>query len=165
LIVLYHVSVQHSGAALCLGNTETGDDTMKRIVVLAVLAVLLLVTVGATPAVAASQKTVVTKKVYQSNGAGTMWGVVGTVTYDTMDGSWTFTQRDKVTLPLSGGDLYYLGITSSRPVGRTFGESYQIDILPEPIDGTISDSGMGDRLVINSCLENGGVFIIYTGNF
>ncbi len=141
---------------------------MKRIVVITVLAVLMLAAVGVTTAVAAPQKTVVTKKAYNSNGAGDLFGVVGTVTYDTKDGSWTFNQNPKVTLPGSGGDLYYLGITTSRPVRDKYENNDYFALLPEPDNGTITASGTADVSlvpVINQDLANGGVFIIFTGNF
>jgi hypothetical protein len=140
--------------------------TMKRILIITILAVLLLSAVATTAAVAAKQKTVLTGKLYASNtDASVAEPVVGTITLNTETGAWTITQKNKATLPPSEDGTYALGITTTRPVhGLSQGGGYQLtgwELIVQP-DGTISQTGTLSSQSIDTvkvCLPNGGVFI------
>ncbi len=134
---------------------------MKRILIIAVLAVLLLATVGATTAVAAKQKTVVTGTLYIGENKGLK--AVGTATFDTTTGEWTITQKKAVPDSPQG---YFVAVTTSSPFHHKYSEVIDIsEAIPTDANGMListsgpikSTTGVSD---VNTCLANGGVFVL-----
>jgi hypothetical protein len=126
---------------------------------------LLVTTFGITTAVACKNTKVVTGKLYPTDLASSMitGKSIGTVTFNTQTGAWT-TKQDHRPLPPTDAGIYYLEITTSKPVKGVIG-GVIIIAAPIPVNahGTINQSGTtitGNLDAVNAALANGGVFVL-----
>ena len=133
---------------------------MKRALVIAVLAVLVISTVGATAAVA--KDTTVSGKVYPVRGY-TVGAVLkgAKATFDTQSGAWTISTTK--ALPPAFQGHYYLAVSSSPPVKNQWTSAPIIATVVVGADGKIDKSGTGTTASlrdVDQAIANGGVFLL-----
>jgi len=152
---------------------------MKRMIVVALLAGVLISTIGVTMA-AGERNPVLTRVIFGSDERGCWIGpAVGIITFDTETGEWTITTH--APLPRTDVDLYHLAITVSAPHGRyitpdteygcaaSLATVYSVDGRIEA-SGTLSDifqdpQDLQDYIdIIIQLLEDRAVFVLTTNS-
>lgn len=133
---------------------------MKRALVIAVLAVLVVSTVCATAAVAKS--TTVSGNVYPVRGYTVGAVLQGLrVTFDTQSGAWTI--KTTKALPSAFQGRYYLAVSSSPPVSNQWTSAPIIATVVARAGGKIDQSGKGTTASlsdVDQAITNGGVFLL-----
>ena len=134
---------------------------MKRALVIAVLAVLVISTVGATAAVA-KEKTTVSGNVHPVTGY-TVGAVLkgAKATFDTQSGAWTISTTK--ALPPAFQGHYYLAVSSSPPVKNQWTSAPIIATVVVGAGGKIDKSGTGTTASlrdVDQAIANGGVFLL-----
>ncbi len=155
---------------ICKGTTNSKasiqkEGKMKRILVIALLAGVLISTIGVTMAVGQGNPTI-TRPIFACPFEGGLIGrAVGIITLNTETGEWTLTTEGP--LHYTDADLYTLGITLSAPLVSLHGR-WAIDYFSwgdtvYSVDGRIEASGTVTPDIVSAiqlCLEDGAVFIL-----
>jgi hypothetical protein len=158
---------------ICKGTTNSKasiqkEGKMKRILVIALLAGVLISTIGVTMAVGEENPTI-TRAIFggpPSEAGVSVKVALGIVTLNFQTGEWTLTTY--APLPSTDANLYYAGITLSTPLagqgGRYANGVSEFVGWINSVDGRIVASGtindLGLLTEIEILLEGGSVFVL-----